>query len=135
MKMNWKVVRFFVSCLSILIIYILSTAYSNLNLNFGGLYEPKNIEIAKSRMYSSNTGIDWIVTGQVWNFEARAIQDILIGIMLYDANGDVVCSSFIDIDEEILDPSRTSEFRKTFSMNECPEVKTFKIQVDADWTN
>jgi len=133
--MNWKAVRFFTRYLSILIIYILSTACSNLNLNFGGLNEPKNIEIAKSRMYSSDTGIDWIVTGQVWNFEARAIQDILIGIMLYDANGDVVCSSFIGIDEEILDPSRTSAFRKSFSMNECPGVKTFKIQVDADWTN
>ena len=56
----------------------------------------------------------------------------MIGIKLYDANGDIVCSSFVYIDVEILNPSRPADFSKTFSMNECPGIKTCKIQADAD---
>ncbi len=55
--------------------------------------------------------------------------------MLYDANNDVVCSSFVGIDVEILYPGNTSDFDKVFSVNECPGVKSFKTQIDADWAH
>lgn len=84
--------RLFMRHYYILAFCIVATACGSLN-PYDGIFEPNDIEIAESRMFRSDSGDYWHVVGRVRNFEGRAIQDILIGTMLYDANNDVVCTS------------------------------------------
>ncbi len=134
LKMKRKEVRLFVRHFCILAFCTFATACGSLN-PYDGMFEPKDIAIAEPRMFSSDSGDYWHVIGQVRNFEGQAIQDVMIGIMLYDANNDVVCSSFAGIGVEILNPGNTSDFDKTFSVNECPEVTSFTTQIEADWAD
>jgi hypothetical protein len=132
LKMKQDAVRFFMRHFYTLAFCILATACGSLN-PYDGVLEPKDIEIAESRIYRSDSGDYWHVIGQVRNFEGRSIQDVFIGIMLYDANDDVVCSSFVGIGVEILNPGNSSDFDKRFAVDECPGVKSFTTQIEADW--
>ena len=134
LKMKRKEIRLFMRHFYILAFCIVATACGSLN-QYDGLFEPKDIEIAEPRLFRSDSEDYWHVVGQVRNFEGRAIQDIMIGIMLYDANNDVVCSSFVGTDVEILNPGNTSDFDKKFSVNECPGVISFTTQIEADWAD
>jgi hypothetical protein len=134
LKMKRKGMRLFMRHFYILAFCIVATACGGLN-QYDGMFGPMDVEIAEPLMFRSDSGDYWHVVGQVRNFEGRAVQDILIGTMLYDANNDVVCSSFVGTDVEILNPGNTSDFAKTFSVNECPGVKSVKTQIDADWAD
>ncbi len=134
LKMKRKEVRLFMRHFCILAFCILATACGSLN-PYDGILEPKDIDIAESRLYRSDSGDYWHVVGQVRNIEGRSIQDVFMGIMLYDANNDVVCSSFAGIDVEILNPGNTSDFDKAFSVDECPGVISFTTQIEADWAD
>lgn len=134
LKMKRKEVRLFVRHFCALAFCIFATACGSHN-PYDGMFGPMDVEIAEPRIVRSDSRDNWHVVGQVRNLEGRAIQDVLIGIMLYDANYDVVCSSYAGIDVEILTPGNTSDFDKTFSVDECPGVISFTTQIEVGWAD